>query len=243
MSLVPEAIEYHIPHVATPLLMSWLAWFFIAAFSIAASRNRRMVPKGVQNVCELCFEMIFQLADDSIGKRAGEFYPLFIGVFIYIMISNMMGLIPGLISPTSDLNITVSLALIVFFYYNFQGFRKKGWHYLEHFFGPKLPWYMFPVSLLMFVIEIIGNFARPFSLALRLFCNIFSKEILLGLLAVILVKFIMGPTIIEKGLAVAPLLLRPFIILLGLMIGLIQALIFLVLSIAYVAGAVQTEEH
>lgn len=202
-----------------------------------------MVPAGMQNFFELCFEGVFGLADESIGEDAPRYYPLFIGIFLYILTSNLLGLIPGLISPTSDFNTTVALALIVFVYYNLQGFRKHGIGYLKHFMGPELPWFMFPVRGLMFIIEVIGNFARPFSLALRLFCNIFSKEMLLGLLALIITQFFFGKTPIEKALTIAPLLLRPFIILLGLMLGLIQALIFLILSIAYVAGAVHSESE
>jgi F-type H+-transporting ATPase subunit a len=146
-------------------------------------------------------------------------------------------------SPTSDLNVTTSLAVAIFIYYNVQGLRRHGIKYFAHFFGPPLPWYFFPLRLLLFLIEVISHLARPFSLALRLFCNIFSKEILLGLLALLAVKFFFGQGQIERGLTIVPLLLRPFIILLGLMIGFIQALIFTVLSIAYVAGAVRTEEH
>jgi F-type H+-transporting ATPase subunit a len=242
MTLVPEGIAFDIPHLPASLLMSWVVWGIIACVSLVAARAR-MIPRSVQSAVEMCFESIFHMADESIGPEAPRYYPLFIGLFVFIVVANLIGLVPGFTSPTSDLNITVSLALMVFLYYNGQGFRKHGIGYLKHFLGPKLPWYMFPINILMFIIEMIGNFARPFSLALRLFCNIFSKEILLALLAVILVKFFTSSSPVEKGLTVAPLLLRPFIVLLGLMIGVIQGLIFLVLSVAYVAGAVQSEEH
>jgi F-type H+-transporting ATPase subunit a len=243
MSLVPESIEFHVKNIPVTLLMSWLAWAIIGVPSFIVARTARVVPSGMQNFFEMCFEGVFGLADESIGEDAPRYYPLFIGIFAYILVGNILGLIPGLISPTSDFNTTVALALIVFVYYNFQGFRKHGFGYLKHFLGPEMPWFMFPVRGLMFIIEIIGNFARPFSLALRLFCNIFSKEMLLGLLALIITQFFFGKTPIEKALTIAPLLLRPFIILLGLMLGLIQALIFLILSIAYVAGAVHSESE
>ncbi len=242
MSLVPESIEYHIRYIPTTLLMSFLSWLVIGIPSLFIAWAVKRTPAGLQNFFEICFESVFSLADESIGEEARHYYPLFIGIFLYIVVGNLIGLIPGLISPTSDFNTTVGLALVVFVYYNLQGFRKHGIGYLKHFMGPELPWFMFPVRILMFIIEIIGNLARPFSLALRLFCNIFSKEMLLGLLALLTAQFFLGATPIEKMLTVAPLLLRPFIILLGLMLGLIQALIFLILSIAYVAGAVQSEE-
>jgi F-type H+-transporting ATPase subunit a len=183
------------------------------------------------------------MIDDAIGHDAVRYYPLFIGIFLYIFVGNLIGLFPGLISPTSDLNVTVGLSLVVFVYYNFMGFRRQGLGYLKHFFGPPLPWYMFPIRGLMFIIEMIGNFARPFSLALRLFCNIFAKEILLGILAFLMLEFFFGKELIVKGLSLGPLFLRPFILLLGLMVGFIQALIFMVLSVSYVASAVKLEEH
>ncbi|OGS27708.1 MAG: ATP synthase F0 subunit A [Elusimicrobia bacterium RIFOXYB2_FULL_48_7] len=243
MSIVPESIEYHIANVPTSILMSLLVWAILLVVSLIALKSFKYIPGKIQCILEFCFEYVFNLADESIGPEAHRYYPLFLGIFFYILVSNLMGLVPGFISPTSDPYVTVMLALVVFIYYNFQGFLVKGWGYLGHFFGPKLPWYLFPINMLMFVIEIISNFARPFSLAMRLFCNIFSKEILLGVLALLVLKFFFGDSIIEKGLTLGPLVLRPLILLLGLMIGLIQALIFLVLSISYVAGAVRSEGH
>jgi len=243
MSIVPESIEYNILNIPPVLLMSWLAWSILIFISVTVRFTLKVIPEKLQSLLELCFEWVFNLADDFIGPEAPRFYPLFIGLFLFILTGNLLGLVPGLISPTSKLNVTISLSLSVFIYYNFQGFRKYGIKYLAHFFGPALPWYLTPVRGLIFMIEIISHFARPFSLALRLFCNIFSKEILLGLLALLMVKFFMGHDIVEKCLSIAPFLLRPIIIILGLIIGFIQALIFMVLSIAYVAGAVKTEEE
>lgn len=241
---IPESVKYEIHGVPPAMLMSFLAWTVIGAFSAAArlGMKARAVPSMVQNAFESAIEPILTIADETIGEAAPRYYPLLFGIFFYILFGNVMGLVPGLASPTSDLNITVSLALIVFLYFNFEGFRRKGLGYLKHFFGPSLPWYFFPVRLLMFAIEMIGNLAKPFSLALRLFCNIFSKEILLGLLAALTLNFLNGSDPAGKCLTVAPVLLRPFILLLGLLISYIQALIFLVLSISYIAGAVRTEE-
>lgn len=243
MTIVPESIQYHIGRIPAVLLMSWLAWIFLLAVSVVLKRTYRFIPNKVQSIAEICMESVYKLADELIGEGAHKYYPLFLGVFLFVLTGNIMGLVPGLISPTADINVTISLSVAVFLYYNIQGFREQGPRYLLSFFGPSLPWYLFPVRLLMFVIEIISHFARPFSMSLRLFCNIFSKEILLGLLAMLLLNFFVGHTAIEKGLSIAPLLLRPLIILLGLLIGFIQALIFLVLSITYVAGAVQQEAH
>lgn len=243
MNIIPESIHYHIGAVSPVYLMSLIAWAILFVFSFVVRLVLKTIPGRLQAFFETCFEMVFTIADEFVGPEARRYYPLFLGVFLFILVSNIMGLIPGMMSPTADLTTTVSLALTVFFYYNGVGFKRLGLNYILHFFGPAMPWYLFPVRILMFFIEVISHVARPFSLALRLFCNIFSKEMLLGLLAMLLVNFLLGDSVIEKGLAVAPLLLRPFIILLGLLIGFIQALIFLILTIAYVGGAVQAEEE
>ncbi len=241
MSVVPESIEYHIGNLDPALLMSWLVWLIIGAGSFIVLKTMRHVPSPLQSLFEVVFEKVTSLADDAIGPDAARYYPLFTGIFLYIIVSNVIGLIPGFISPTSSLNVTVALALVVFLYINWLGFSKHGLGYFRHFMGPPLPWYMFPVTILMFVIEVIGHFAKPFSLALRLFCNIFAKEMLLGILAFLVIQFMFGQDNMVKIMTFAPLFLRPVILLLGLLVGFIQALIFLVLSISYVAGAIQTE--
>jgi len=244
MSLVPESIEFNFPHLPTTLLMTGIAWALLALFSFLAMRKRGMVPHALQSVFELTSGVVFDLADEAIGPEAPNYYPLFLGIFLFILFGNLLGLIPGLVSPTSSLNTTAALALVVFVYYNAQGFRKHGLGYFKHFMGPKLPWYLFPINMLIFLIEIIGHFARPLSLAIRLFGNIFAKEVLLGILAFLAIVFLgLHNPLLKYSLSAGPLLLRPAIILLGLLVGLIQAFVFLILSVIYVAGAVAAAEH
>ena len=253
MSIVPESIEFNIPlpgflfhgrHLDPSLLMGWVAWGLIALFSVFAARGGRLVPHGVQNLFELTSGLVLDLADSAIGHDASDYYPLFLGVFFYVLLGNLIGLVPGLSSPTASLNTTAAIAIVVFVYYNVQGLRRNGWGYIKHFMGPPLPWYLFPISMLIFVIEIIGHCARPMSLAIRLFGNIFAKEVLLGILALLVVIFLRIPNpFLRFSLASGPLILRPLIILLGLLVSAIQAFVFLILSVIYVAGAVQTEHH
>ncbi len=240
MQIVKEAIEFHIPHIPTPVLMTIIVWFVIFVLSVLAARKIAIIPKGMQNFLEMVFEQIFGLADTIIGEDAKKYYPLFLGIFFFIFISNILGVIPGMMSPTSNINIPVSLAIIVFIYYNVQGFFKYKISYLKHFIIPGLPLWMFPVNILIFFIEVISNFVRPFSLSLRLFCNVFAKETLLGVLGGLIITFYLLPGM-SKTILIMPLFLRPVIILLALLIGLVQALIFLILSIIYVGGAVKSE--
>jgi F-type H+-transporting ATPase subunit a len=197
----------------------------------------------MQALFEICFENIYSLHQDLFGSQARKYFPLFISLFIFIVASNLLGLIPGFSSPTSDLSLTAALALIVFIYYNYQGFRQKGFGYLKHYLGPDLPWFLLPVRIIVAILEIIALVVRPFSLALRLFCNIMSKELLLAILGVLTVNFFFNPGNMEKAMVAAPLLLRPGIIMLGILVGVIQGFVFMALSMSYVAGAIQLEHE
>lgn len=242
MTIVPESVEYHIPGLPVHVLMIFATWAVLIALSVAARMTASRVPKGLSGAFELLFGFIFNFADTAIGEKAKRFYPLFIGIFMFVLTGNLIGLIPGFISPTSNLSVTLGLALITFCFYHYQGLREHGLAYFKQFMGPKLPWYMFPVNMLMFVVEIVSHLARVISLSLRLFCNIFAKELLLGILAVLILSFWAGPGIVSKGLTGTVFVLRPLIILLGFLVSFIQAFIFSALAVVYVAGAV-SEGH
>ncbi|MFC1521823.1 F0F1 ATP synthase subunit A [Elusimicrobiota bacterium] len=232
--MIEESIHWQLP-VPTPYAMSLLVWVIIAIMSIRAAKKISFLPDPMQGFFEVVIETVTEIADTSIGKDAPKYYPLFIGIFIYVLFANLLGLIPGMMSPTASLNTTIALALIVFIYYNFQGIKTNGLSYLKHFLGPITKWYAFPLMILFIFIETIGQLARPVSLSIRLFGNIFAKEILLGILAILCLVFANPQSIF---LMPAPLLLRPLIVVLGVLVSLIQAGVFTILSIIYVAGAV-----
>jgi F-type H+-transporting ATPase subunit a len=238
-----ESIVWHFGKIPTSIVFSWVVWAGIIGLSIAAARKARLVPRGGQNIVEMIIEYVCNLADDVIGPKAKQYYPLFIGLFFFILVGNLIGFIPGLISPTADPNLTFGLALMVFFYFIFLGFKHNGLGYLNQFKPPKMPWYMLPIGLLLSITEIVSFFTRPLSLGLRLFCNIFSKELLLGIIAWLMIDFWMTPGLFYKGFSFGMLCLRPAIMLLGLIVAFIQALVFMVLSMSYIAGAVHMEEH
>lgn len=238
MSAIPEAVEYHLP-VDISLVMSWLAILIILVVSWLGARRLERVPKGFQNLMEWLLGLLYQYADDMVGPTAPRYYPLFGMLFFFILVSNLMGLVPGLISSTSQLTTTVALALIVFFSTHFFGIKERGLvKYVKHWFGPVPGW----LKPFMFLIEIISELARPLSLAFRLFGNILAKEILLGVLALLVFIFLPSGNLIQEGLSVVPLVLRPLIILLGLLVSIIQAFVFMILAMIYIGGAVQAHE-
>jgi F-type H+-transporting ATPase subunit a len=238
-----ESVIWHFGKIPTSLVFSWVVWAGLIGLSLVVARRAKLVPSGIQVVFEMLFEFICGTADELIGPRAKSFYPLFIGLFFSILMGNMIGFIPGLVSPTADPNLTFGLAIMVFVYFVVLGFKYHGIGYLKQFLGPKMPWYLFPISLLLSLTEILSFFIRPISLGLRLFCNIFSKELFLGILAWLMLEFFLSPVLTDKLFSVGMLVMRPVIILLGLIIAVIQALVFMVLSMSYIAGAVHMEEH
>jgi F-type H+-transporting ATPase subunit a len=238
-----ESIVWNFGKIPTALVFSWIVWAGLIGISIAVARKAKMVPGGLQVIFEMLIEFITNLADELIGPKAREYYPLFIGLFFFILLGNLVGFIPGLLSPTADPNLTFGLALMVFVYFIFLGFKHNGIGYLKQFKPPNLPWYMLPIGLVLSMTEIISFFTRPLSLGLRLFCNIFSKELFLGILAYLMLQFFLSPALFDKAFSVGLLFMRPAIMLLGLIIAFIQAMVFMVLSMSYIAGAVHMEEH
>ena len=232
-----------------------LSWGVIFIFSGIALKKITLIPGKIQNILELILEFIYDLADSTIGEKelARPYYPLFVSIFLFILMANLLGLIPGAIAPTANINTTLALALVVFVYYHFLAFKTKGWHYIASFFGQikvsTMPVFLKPPMavfsyLILPVIEILSHLTRPVSLSLRLFGNMFAKETLLVILPVLICQFIQFPNLLLKTLLTSmPVLLAPLIILLGVLISFIQASVFLFLTIIYITGAIKSEEH
>lgn len=165
-----------------------------------------------------------------------------------------MGLIPGLVSPTSRVDVNLGMALIVFLSTHYWGIKEKGWKYLEHFLPPKLPTnspnailniLMFVIQMALFVlmpiIHLIGELVKPVSLTLRLFGNMMAKEILLAVL-VLLITIFWGISPAMKPAAAFPFILRILIVVLGVFVCFVQAYVFMLLTMNYIGGAVQSHE-
>jgi F-type H+-transporting ATPase subunit a len=239
MPEIGEAVRYRLG-IPTPLLMSWVTVVILFVLSFFATRRLKKVPGGLQAVFETGFQFIFDIVDETVGPDGHALYPLFIGLFLFILVANLLGLVPGFSSPTANLNTTIALALVVFGSIHVLGIRKRGlFGYIAHF-TAGVPWWLKP---LMFVIEMISELARPLSLSFRLFGNLMAKEVLLGILAFLTVFLYHAGGVVDTTLTIVPLLLRPLIILLGLLVGFLQAYIFTVLAIAYIGGAVSAHKE
>jgi F-type H+-transporting ATPase subunit a len=227
--LILEALGFHPDHhhpIPDYLVMVLLIIAFLTVLSLIV-RSRLSVenPSRLQILMEDAVKAIVGLLEEWIGPKGRQFLPL-IGTFgFFILLGNYMGLVPGLMAPTSNINVTLGCALTTWVYYHLQGVKAQGlWNYAKHFaVPPGAPVWMAPIML---VIETISHLSRVMSLSLRLFGNVFGEEL------VILILF-----------SIIPFLIPLPMMFLGLITGGLQAFIFVLLSIIYLQGAVAVEHH
>jgi len=193
----------------------------------AGSKEDMLVPSDrftLRNLLEMITEMILKFLDDIIGPRGREFLPLIGTLGLFILFSNLLGLVPGFLPPTDNLNTTVACALVVFVATHYYGVKTHGLKYIKHFMGPV--WWLSP---LFFVIEIVSHLARVLSLSMRLFGNIMADHMLLSI------------TLIAPSLLI--ILLPPLAMFLGVFVSLVQTFIFILLSMVYISLAIEEVEH
>jgi F-type H+-transporting ATPase subunit a len=235
----PEQSWAHFLHQYEIVIFSLLVALLVGLAAWFASRNARMIPGPFQNAVEALVEALYDFIVGILGPKHGPRYVPFLGtLFIYILAMNLFGLIPFLESPTSSLNVTVAMAVTVFLYAQFIGLRELGVvGFLDHLAGnPRslTQWAMVP---LMLPIHVLGEFAKPISLACRLFGNIFGEDMLL-------VAFVsLGITTLAfTGLPFGLPLQLPFLFL-ALLTSTLQALVFTVLSTIYFLLMLPHDDH
>ncbi len=190
----------------------------VLIISKMAVSNLRLVPTGIQNVFEAYLDGVVAMGTDAMQERdARKYLPLVATLGLFIGIANIIGLIPGFEAPSSSLDFTLSLAIVVFLYYNYEGLRKNGFFtYFKHFMGPVwwLAWLMFPI-------EVVSHFSRIISLSFRLFGNVKGDDMFLA------VVLMLAPWLLP---------LIPYAVL--AFMAILQAFIFMILSYVYLGGAI-----
>lgn len=194
----------------------------LAIFAFLMGGRLKLVPGKTQSIVEIVMDAFMNMVDETMGPKGRKYFPFIMTFAVFIFVCNVLGMIPGLFPPTANLNTTLALALIVFVATHIIGFKEHGVKYIKHFVGPV--WWLAP---LMFPIEVIGHFARPVSLSLRLFGNIMGHEQIVGVLLLLM-------PIAYPLLALTTVL--------GVLVVFIQAFIFALLSMMYLGGALE-EAH
>ena len=205
-------------HIPPHVTYAWVVSLILLGLGLLASRRISLIPKGAQNVFELIVGGLEEFMVEITGEEGRAFFPYIATVFLFIMFCNLIGLIPGFLSPTANINTTLSLALCTFAYTHYLGIKYHGAKYIKHFLGP-IP----ALAPLFFPIEIIGHFARVLSLTLRLFGNIMGEDLVLAILLFL------------AGMFLAPL---PMMFL-AVFTSVVQAFVFTLLSMMYFAGSME----
>ncbi len=209
-------------HEWLPIIMSLLVVIFLIGISLVATRSLKKIPQGMQAFMEIIIDWFGDFFGSILGPMAPRYLSFLGTLFLYILTMNLWGLIPLMHSPTNKLNITIALAICVFFHTHITGVKKHGaWGYAKHFADP---WWLAP---LMVPIHIAGELARPLSLSLRLFGNLMGEDIAIAIL-VGLTPFI---------LKVIPIPIHSIMIFLAVLFSIIQAIVFALLSAIYIGGA------
>jgi F-type H+-transporting ATPase subunit a len=227
------------PSVTNTMITMWIVTLVVIVTLLIMTRGRAMVPGKAQNAIEHVWELLEGFASSLGGPQAKPFIPLFAGFFLYILFSNWSGLVPFvgkvelLRAPTSDVNITIGLALVAFGFFEYMGFRALGVRgYLSKFF----PFGEFRkgvgagiIAVFVGLIELLLEFVKPVTLSMRLFGNIYGGEVALGVLTALTI-------------AIIPMAM----VALELMLNLVQALIFSTLTLMFTLAAMEhhgDEEH
>lgn len=235
------------PYMGDAVAVSWLLIILLAVVSFLGTRKMREKPCGLQNLLEMAVEALGKIAKSVIGPEGDKFLPLIATLFIYIFVMGVFGLIPGFVSPVASLNMTGALALVVFSATHYHGMKHRGaLKYLRHLMGEPL-WLaplMLPIHLIM---ELV---ARPVSLAVRLFVNIFADDMMILQLAIlfsvtsgVLLKHpSLGGWILNVSLSAFSGVLQVLVMAFAVFVAAVQALIFSVLASAYIGMAIAEEE-
>ena len=218
-------VGVHPVHPSAPITnvvaMQILATLLLIGFFIAIRASLSVEnPGGLQHTAEMTEEFVADQAEGIIGHGYERYLPYAITIGFFILVCNLLGLIPGFESPTANPAVPLGCAVLTFIYYHFHGIRTHGFHYVKQFIGPV--WALAP---LMILIEVVSHFARILSLTVRLYANMFA-----------------GDLVTMAFFTLIPILVPVLFLSLHLGVALVQTFIFVMLTLVYLGMAV-SEEH
>jgi F-type H+-transporting ATPase subunit a len=198
----------------------------------------RLVPTRAQSMAEMSYEFVANMIHSATGTDGLKFFPFIFTLFMFVLVSNFMGMLPFAFTVTSQIAVTFALAAIVILLMIVTGFRTHGFRFLK-LFVPHAPWYL----LIMLVpIEIISFLTRPISLSVRLFANMLAGHTMLAVFAGFIIA-LGGAGGIYAALAVGPMVLIVAIMLLELLVAFLQAYVFAMLTCIYMNEALHLHDH
>ncbi len=199
------------------IVMTWIVFFVLIVFGFLTTRKRGLLPKPMQVVGELIISQLYELTEDALGKEKSKTYaPLICALFMFLLLSNWIGIVPHLEEPTKDLNTPLSLGIMGFVLAHYAGIKTKGFkEYSREYFQPIF--FMMPLN-------VIGELAKVVSISFRLFGNIMGGSIIILVVSHLTYSIILPP------------FLNAFF---GLFVGAIQAFVFTMLTLVYISVQVK----
>jgi F-type H+-transporting ATPase subunit a len=212
--------------LVTFTVLLFVAWGCIAFYRGLKSKDQGLVPPrkmNLRNFFEYTAESVYGMTEGAMGEKAAKkFFPLIGALWMFILFGNLIGLVPGFVTPNDTLKTNIGIAVMVFLLTHYYGIKEHGFiNYFKHFMGPSIA-----LAPLIFPIELISHFARPLSLSVRLLGNMMADH-----------------KVVMSFFALVPILVPLPFMLLGLLVCLIQALVFCTLTMVYIGMAIEHEEH
>jgi F-type H+-transporting ATPase subunit a len=230
--LLPLGRDVHLDFTNSSFYML-VAVGITGALMLGATASRRIVPGRIQSVAELAYEFVADTIRNTIGEGGMRFFPLVFSLFMFILVSNVVGLIPYQFTVMSHIIVTASLALLVFFTVIIYGFWKNGLHFFNLFVPKGIPIYILP---LIVFIEVLSFLSRPISHSVRLFANMLAGHITLFVFASF-ITMLGGLGVLGWFGATLPLALTVALIALELLVAFLQAYVFTILTCIYLNDA------
>ena len=209
------------------------ATILILGFLIFSMRGRALVPTRMQSIAESIYEFVASMVRDTMGEQGMKYFPFVFAIFIFILVLNMLGMIPGFFTVTSHLAVTAALAALVFLTVLVIGFAKNGFGFLKLFVPSGVPIYVLP---LVVMIEVISFLSRPISHSVRLFANMLAGHITLKVFGGFVVM-LLGSAGAAAALAPLPLLAATALTALEFLVAFLQAYVFAMLTCMYLNDA------
>lgn len=212
-------------------MFMFLGVFLFCSLSFYATRSSNVIPSYYQSIIELFYQFLFDTIDKFAGKNTQHYAPYIFSVFGFIFFANMIGIVPGFFTTTSQLIVTFSLALLVFISVTLVGIVKHGFGFLRLFLPKNIPWY---VAILLVPVEIVSYFSRPVSLAVRLFANMVAGHVLLKVFATFAALSV-GTAFLP--FSIVPIIMNVLFIFFEIMVAFLQAYVFTILTCIYLKDA------
>ena len=228
-----ELLGYQVP------VTNQTVWMFMASiatllFLWSGIRRKEMVPGRFQAFVEMTFEMVYNMVKDNAGREGLKYLPFVLTIFFFIAFINLLGMVPGSYTPTSQIFMTASMALMVFALVLIIGFFKHGMRFFSLFWPPDTPWYM---GILIAPLEVISFIARPFTLCVRLTANMLAGHILVKVFASFVIMLLGFGALVGPVAGSMPFLALIAISALEFLVAVLQAYVFAILTAIYLNDA------